>query len=146
MFLPLHYMGNLRLVVPNMHEYSQFWMFCQLHGILDKINKEKHDLLMQIKSVYLAFLLTLVTRACIKYSKVPKVVLAGSRWQGFRVGLRSPPSPCGNDWDASKNHPNHSHMERGGPKTHPESLSAASCQHYLLRYLGVLDACSGGQS
>ncbi len=28
-------------------------MFCKLHGILDKINKEKHDLPMQIKFLYL---------------------------------------------------------------------------------------------
>ncbi len=28
--------------------------FCKLHGILDKINKEKYDLRMQIKSLYLA--------------------------------------------------------------------------------------------
>ena len=44
-------MGNsnyLKLVVPNMHK------FCKLHGILDKINKEKYDLPMQIKSLYLA--------------------------------------------------------------------------------------------
>ncbi len=57
MFLPLDYMGNsnhLKLVEPNMHEFSQFWMFCELHGILDKINKGKYDLLMQIKSLYLA--------------------------------------------------------------------------------------------
>ncbi len=59
MFLPLQYMGNsnyLKLVVPNMHEFAQFWMFCKLHGILDKINKEKHDLPMEIKSLYLALL------------------------------------------------------------------------------------------
>ncbi len=50
-------MGNsnyLRLVVPNMHQFSQFWMFCKLHGILDKINKEKYDLPVQRKSLYLA--------------------------------------------------------------------------------------------
>ncbi len=57
MFLPLHYMGNsnyLKLVVPNMHKFSQFLMFCKPRGILDKINKEKYDLPMQIKSLYLA--------------------------------------------------------------------------------------------
>ncbi len=57
MFLPLHSMGNsnyLKLVLPNMHEFFQFWMFCNLHGILDKINKEKYDLPMQIKSLYFA--------------------------------------------------------------------------------------------
>ncbi len=27
---------------------SQFWMFCKLHGILDKINKEKYDLLLYL--------------------------------------------------------------------------------------------------
>ncbi len=57
MFLPLHYMANsnyLKLVVPNMHKLSQFWMFCKLHGIPDKIKKEKYDLPMQIKSLYLA--------------------------------------------------------------------------------------------
>ncbi len=50
-------MGNSNyhmLMVPNMHKFSQFWMFCKLLGILDKINKEKHDLPMQIKSPYLA--------------------------------------------------------------------------------------------
>ncbi len=30
------------------------WMFCKLHGILDKINKEKYDLPMQMTSLYLA--------------------------------------------------------------------------------------------
>ena len=38
-------MGNsnyLKLVVPNMHKFSQFFMFCKLHGVLDKINKEKY--------------------------------------------------------------------------------------------------------
>ena len=57
MFLPLHYMGNsnyLKLVLPNMHEFSKFWMFCKLHGILDNINTEKYDLPMQIKFLYLA--------------------------------------------------------------------------------------------
>ncbi len=44
----------LKLVLPNMHEFSQFWMFCNLHGILDKINNEKYDFPMQIKSLYLA--------------------------------------------------------------------------------------------
>ncbi len=50
-------MGNsnyLKLVVPTMHKFSQFWMFCKLHGILDEINKEKYYLPMQIKSLYLA--------------------------------------------------------------------------------------------
>ncbi len=57
MFLALHYMGKsnfLTLVVPNMHKFSKLWMFCKLHGILDKVNKEKYDLPMQIKSLYLA--------------------------------------------------------------------------------------------
>ncbi len=57
MFLPLHSMGNsnyLKLVLPNMHKFSQFWMFCNLHGILDEINKGKYDLPVQIKSLYLA--------------------------------------------------------------------------------------------
>ncbi len=57
MFVPLHYMENtnhLKLVVPNMHEFSKFWMFCKLHGILDNINTEKYDLPMQIKFLYLA--------------------------------------------------------------------------------------------
>ncbi len=44
----------LKLVVPNMHTFSQFLMFCKLHGILDKINKVKYDLPMQIKSLYVA--------------------------------------------------------------------------------------------
>ena len=57
MSLPLHYMGNsnyLKFMVANMHEFSQFWMFCKLHAILDKINKGKYDLPMQRKSLYLA--------------------------------------------------------------------------------------------
>ena len=57
MFLPLHYMGNsndLKLVVPNMHEFSHFLMFFKLHGILGKTNKEIYDLPMQRKSLYLA--------------------------------------------------------------------------------------------
>ncbi len=33
-------MGNLKLVVPNRHESSQFFMFCKLHGIIDTINKQ----------------------------------------------------------------------------------------------------------
>ncbi len=37
-----------------MHEFSQFWMFCYLHGIFDKIKKEKYNLPMQRKSLYLA--------------------------------------------------------------------------------------------
>ena len=55
MFLPLHYMeylNDLKLLVPNMHKFSQLWMFCKLHGILDKRNKEKYNLPMQIKSLY----------------------------------------------------------------------------------------------
>ncbi len=57
MFLPLHYMGNpnyLKLMVLNMQEFSQFWIFCKLHVFLDKIDKEKYDLPMQRKSLYLA--------------------------------------------------------------------------------------------
>ncbi len=37
-----------------MHEYSRFLLFCKLHAILDQISKEKYDLPMQIKSLYLA--------------------------------------------------------------------------------------------
>ncbi len=50
-------MGNpnyLKLIVPNMHEFPQFWIFCKLHVILDNIEKEKYDLPMQRKSLYLA--------------------------------------------------------------------------------------------
>ncbi len=57
MFLPLYYMGNsnyLKLMVPNMHEFCQFWMFCNLHDTLDKIIQEKYNLPMQRKSLYLA--------------------------------------------------------------------------------------------
>ncbi len=57
MFLPLHYMGNsnyLKLMVPNMHKFPQFWIFCKLQVILDKIDKEKYDLPTQRKSLYLA--------------------------------------------------------------------------------------------
>ncbi len=35
--------------------------------------------------------------------------------------------------DASEYHPNHSHMERGGSKTHPIGPPAASCQHPVLK-------------
>ncbi len=45
---------KLKLVVPNMHKFFQFWMFRMLHYILHKINKEKYDLPVQIKSLYLA--------------------------------------------------------------------------------------------
>ncbi len=43
MSLPLPYMGNsnyLNLMAPNMHEFSQFEVFCKPHVILDKINNE----------------------------------------------------------------------------------------------------------
>ncbi len=36
-----------------MHKFSQLWMFCKLHGILDKRNEEKYNLPMQIKSLYI---------------------------------------------------------------------------------------------
>ncbi len=50
-------MGNsnyLKSLVANMHKFSQLWTFCKLHGIVDKINKKKYDLPMQIKFLYLA--------------------------------------------------------------------------------------------
>ncbi len=37
-----------------MHEFSRFWMFCELHCILDKINNGKYDLSVEIKSLHLA--------------------------------------------------------------------------------------------
>ncbi len=47
-------LNYFKLVVPNMHKFSQFFMFCKLHGVLGKMNKEKYDLPMQIKSLYSA--------------------------------------------------------------------------------------------
>ena len=47
------YSNYLKLVLPNMHKFSEFWMFSKLLGVLDKINKGKYDLPMQIKSLYL---------------------------------------------------------------------------------------------
>ncbi len=57
MFLPLYYMGNsnyLKLMVPNMHKFCQFWMFYNLHDTLDKIIQEKYNLPMQRKSLYIS--------------------------------------------------------------------------------------------
>ncbi len=69
-----------------------------------------------------------------------QAVLAEIRWQGFGWVLDPPLSmSCGNDRgdtqkhpSASKYHPDQTHTERGGSKTHPEPPSAASCQHCLL--------------
>ncbi len=52
----------------------------------------------------------------------------------IEVILRSIPKR--GDRDASENHPNHSHVERGGSKTHPAGPPAASCQHTVLRLPG----------
>ncbi len=37
--------------------------------------------------------------------------------------------------DASEYHPDHSHVERGGSRTHPLGPPAASCQHTVLKEL-----------
>ena len=42
------------------------------------------------------------------------------------------------DRDASEYHPNHSHVDRGGSKTHPVSPPVASCQHTVLRAFVII--------